>query len=68
MDLLEDIAKAVPIVEKVVFSCFSRNKPAVMFYKKLGYGIDEYSPKGRTLRSGQEVEAPYIAMSKKISH
>lgn len=66
MQLLENIARKILIAEKVVLSCFVKNKRAVDFYKKRGYKLDELSPPSRKLRTGVVIEPDYITMSLRI--
>lgn len=63
MGLLEGIARKMLVAEKVVLSCFVRNKRAVRFYEKRGYVLDEFSPQPRKLRTGAVVEPDYVTMS-----
>lgn len=66
MSLLEGIAQRITIAEKVVLSCFVKNSKAVDFYKKRNYGIDEFSPEPRVLRTGAVIEPDYITMSRRV--
>lgn len=50
----------------MAFQCFTRNTKAVDFYKKRGYVLDEFSEKGKVLRSGEVKEPAAIVLSKKI--
>ncbi|KAI9743553.1 MAG: hypothetical protein M1818_002868 [Claussenomyces sp. TS43310] len=66
MNLFEEVAEKVPLVEKVMLSCFRRNERAVRFYRKRGYELDRFSPPPKILRTGVKIESDYIIMSKAI--
>ncbi|POS83426.1 hypothetical protein EPUL_004801 [Erysiphe pulchra] len=44
MKLLESVAAKIPIIEKVMLTCFTRNTRAFRFYTKIGYEIDPSTP------------------------
>ncbi|ORY57871.1 acyl-CoA N-acyltransferase [Pseudomassariella vexata] len=66
ISFLEDVAVNVPTVEKVMLTCFTSNKRALDFYKKLGFKKDDISPEPRRLRYGKEVVPDYVIMSKVV--
>lgn len=51
-------------MEKTMLTVFRRNEQARAMYGKLGYDVDECSPRPRRLRGGVVKEADYIIMSK----
>lgn len=67
MGMVEDVARNVG-VEKVMLTCFVRNRVARGFYEKLGYVVEEVI-EGRKLRGAktEEVdESGYLIMGKHI--
>lgn len=66
MNLLAHIAHAIPIVAKIMLTCFTANESALGFYKKLGYEKDECSPEPRKLKGGKRVECDYVILSRKV--
>ncbi|QSZ30851.1 hypothetical protein DSL72_000409 [Monilinia vaccinii-corymbosi] len=62
MSLLASIAHAIPGVQKTMLTCFTANEAALSFYKKLGYGKDEYSPEPKRLKGGRVVESDYVIL------
>lgn len=66
MGLLEIIAWNIADAEKVMLTCFVRNRNALAFYRRLGYETDEYSPPPKILRNGTRVASDYVIMSKPI--
>ncbi|KAI9641051.1 hypothetical protein NHQ30_010479 [Ciborinia camelliae] len=66
MNLLTSIAHAIPGVQKTMLTCFTANEPALSFYRKLGYEIDECSPEPRRLKGGRVVETDYVILSKRV--
>lgn len=63
MMLFEDIGRRVGL-EKAMLTVFRANENAVQFYYRLGYGVDESSPRPKTLRNGTVKESDYLIMSK----
>ncbi|RKF60858.1 putative acyl- n-acyltransferase [Erysiphe neolycopersici] len=68
MKLLESVAAKIPIIEKVMLTCFNRNTRAYRFYTKIGFEIDSSTPPVRYLRNGTKVGADYVIFSKRITH
>lgn len=66
MDMLYDIAAAIPRVLKVMLTCFLSNQTAIAFYHKQGYLKDPFSPMPKMLRHGAKVEADYVILSKDV--
>ncbi|KAI8264841.1 hypothetical protein K4K53_000126 [Colletotrichum sp. SAR 10_77] len=66
MDYLVAVAESIPIVEKVMLTCFVANKAARGFYEKLGFARDATSPVERKLRFGKVFVPDYVIMSRKI--
>ncbi|KAI8280706.1 hypothetical protein K4K59_008496 [Colletotrichum sp. SAR11_240] len=66
MDYLVAVAESVPIVEKVMLTCFVANTAARGFYEKLGFERDAMSPVERKLRFGKVFVPDYVIMSRKI--
>ncbi|KAF3014150.1 hypothetical protein E8E14_000141 [Neopestalotiopsis sp. 37M] len=63
MGFLERVATHTPTVGKVMLTCFVQNSDAFDFYKKLGFDVDEISPKPRVFRDGREVGSDYVIMN-----
>ncbi|KAH0443125.1 acetyltransferase [Colletotrichum camelliae] len=66
MDYLVAVAESIPIVEKVMLTCFVANVAARGFYEKLGFDKDATSPVERKLRFGKVFVPDYVIMSRKI--
>ncbi|KAE9977749.1 hypothetical protein BLS_001172 [Venturia inaequalis] len=66
MSLNEVIARELEL-EKVILTVFTCNTKAEGLYRRLGYGVDEQSPKERVLRSGKVVRPKYLILSKALS-
>ncbi|KAK1659859.1 acetyltransferase [Colletotrichum godetiae] len=66
MDYLVKVAKSIPIIEKVMLTCFIANADARAFYEKLGFEIDALSPVERKLRFGKVFVPDYVIMSKRV--
>ncbi|TID23072.1 hypothetical protein E6O75_ATG02246 [Venturia nashicola] len=66
MSLNEILARSLEL-EKVMLTVFTCNSKAEGMYRRLGYVMDEESPKERVLRSGKIVRPKYLIMSKAIS-
>ncbi|KAF5492670.1 N-alpha-acetyltransferase 40 [Colletotrichum siamense] len=66
MDYLVAVAESIPIVEKVMLTCFVANKAARGFYEKLRFERDATSPVERKLRFGKVFVPDYVIMSRKI--
>jgi N-alpha-acetyltransferase 40 len=64
MHIVEQIAVRTAVVEKVMLTVFRRNEKARKFYAKLGYQVDEFSPREKRLRGGIVKEADYEILSK----
>ncbi|KAL2038258.1 hypothetical protein N7G274_008907 [Stereocaulon virgatum] len=67
MDMMEEIGRKAG-VEKSMLTVFTRNEGARGFYEGLGYGIDEFSPRARKLRSGVVREVDYLILSKSLKN
>jgi N-alpha-acetyltransferase 40 len=65
MELLEEIGGRIGL-KKVMLTVFKSNTIARRFYEKLGFRVDEYSPKPRLLRSGRMKEPDHLILSKKL--
>lgn len=65
MGVLEEVGRRAG-VRKAMLTVFRRNKAAVGFYEGLGYGVDEYSPGPKRLRSGVVKEVDYLILSKSL--
>lgn len=63
MQMMEEVGKRAR-VEKAMLTSFKANKNAVLFYERLGYLEDEFSPRPRKLRNGIVKEPDYIILSK----
>lgn len=59
----EEIGRRVGL-EKAMLTVFKSNERAWNFYKKLRYGVDEFSPLPRKLRNGTTKEPEYLILSK----
>ena len=66
MSAIEDIGRRVG-VEKSMLTVFRSNQNAIMFYNKLGYVEDEFSPGPRKLRNGTTKEPSYVILSKTLT-
>ncbi|OLN92813.1 putative N-acetyltransferase [Colletotrichum chlorophyti] len=66
MDHLVKVAESIPIIEKVMLTCFVANESARIFYEKLGFTKDAISPVERKLRFGKVFKPDYLIMSKRI--
>lgn len=68
VEMVEGIASRVE-VEKVMLTCFVRNKEARKFYEKLGYVVEEII-EGRKLRGARKTadidKSGYLIMGKEI--
>lgn len=65
MGRMEGIGRAVGL-EKAMLTVFKSNAVARGFYERLGYGVDEYSPRPRKLRNGTIKEVDYMILSKRL--
>ncbi|KAJ5757930.1 uncharacterized protein N7511_006624 [Penicillium nucicola] len=65
MERMEAIGRAVGL-EKAMLTVFKSNGVACRFYERLGYGLDEYSPRPRRLRNGTVKEVDYMILSKRL--
>ena len=61
----EEVGRRVG-VEKLMLTVFRANENALAFYTRLGYGVDEFSPEPRRLRSGVLKESDYLILSKDL--
>lgn len=59
----EQIGRNVGL-EKVMLTVFRSNTRAIGMYKRLGYGVDKYSPQPKVLRNGTPKESGYVILSK----
>ncbi|KAK0724699.1 acyl-CoA N-acyltransferase [Lasiosphaeris hirsuta] len=60
------VAANIPIVTKVMLTCFLANQRGVAFYSRLGFEKDEISPVPRKLRYGKVFTPDYVIMSKRV--
>lgn len=65
MHVMHDIARTNGL-EMAMLTVFTANEIACQFYNKLGYEVDESSPKDRILR-GRKVRADYAILSRPLS-
>jgi len=61
--VMESIGRSVG-VDKAMLTVFRSNESGREFYRKVGYGVDKYSPKNVELRGGVVRQADYMIMSK----
>ncbi|KAF6814708.1 N-acetyltransferase [Colletotrichum sojae] len=66
MDIQIAVAQSIPIVEKVMLTCFVANVSARAFYEKLGFSRDAISPPERKLRFGKVFVPDYVIMSRRV--
>ncbi|KAF6840734.1 GNAT family acetyltransferase NAT4 [Colletotrichum musicola] len=66
MDIQIAVAQSIPIVEKVMLTCFVANASARAFYEKLGFERDAISPPERKLRFGKVFVPDYVIMSRRV--
>ncbi|PHH66991.1 hypothetical protein CDD81_4386 [Ophiocordyceps australis] len=64
MELVMQVADKIPTVTKVMLTCFTSNKRARAFYDRLGFVIDDSSPRQRKLRAGRTVFPDYVILSR----
>jgi N-alpha-acetyltransferase 40 len=67
MDHVHAIATQIPGVEKTMLTCFVSNDRGAQFYKKLGFEVDESSPRDRKLRGGKVIKADYMILARAAS-
>lgn len=65
MGLLEEVGRKAQ-VEKAMLTVFKSNEKAVRFYERLGYVVDEFSPRPKKLRGGVVRELDYLILSKSL--
>ncbi|EFY87715.1 N alpha-acetyl-transferase [Metarhizium acridum] len=65
MGYLTEVAERAEGIDKVMLTCFVSNKRARRFYERLGFGVDENSPRERRLR-GKLIAADYVIMSRRV--
>ena len=65
MEIMERVGRKAG-VDKAMLTVFLENERALKFYRELGYGEDEYSPKARKLRSGVSKLPKYVILSKPL--
>ena len=63
--MIEEVGRRVG-VEKLMLTVFLANQDALAFYKRLGYAVDEFSPRPRILRGGITKEADYALLSRSL--
>lgn len=66
MQDMERVAQKIDCMEKVMLTCFVSNKNARAFYDKLGFEVDECSPRDRKLRGNKVIKADIVIMSKLV--
>ncbi|CCF35734.1 acetyltransferase [Colletotrichum higginsianum] len=66
MDHLVRVAESIPIIEKVMLTCFLANAGARAFYERLGFERDAISPVERRLRFGKVFVPDYLIMSRRV--
>ncbi|KAL9577966.1 MAG: hypothetical protein Q9212_006027 [Teloschistes hypoglaucus] len=65
MMLVEGVGRKAGVA-KSMLTVFVENQPAMRFYEKLGYSVDEYSPEPRKLRNGTIKMPTYSILSKSL--
>lgn len=65
MEEVESIGRCIG-VEKCMLTVFGSNERAVRWYDRLGYVIDEFSPRPRVLRNGTVKQPSYKILSKAL--
>jgi N-alpha-acetyltransferase 40 len=63
MGYAQSTASNIPGVGKAMLTCFKSNKSGLRFYDKLGFVLDESSPRDRRLRGGKVVTSDYVILS-----
>ncbi|KAM0335513.1 hypothetical protein ACHAQA_000561 [Verticillium albo-atrum] len=66
MGFQQTIAESIPLIEKVMLTCFTSNTKALAFYRKLGFEKDALSPGERRLRHGKVFVPDYLIMSRLV--
>ncbi|KJZ71548.1 hypothetical protein HIM_09086 [Hirsutella minnesotensis 3608] len=64
MGLVARAGEGVATVRKTMLTCFVRNERGRRFYERLGYAVDEASPRERKLRGGRVVVPDYVILSR----
>ncbi|KAM0287039.1 hypothetical protein ACHAQH_000724 [Verticillium albo-atrum] len=67
MGFQQTIAESIPLIEKVMLTCFKSNAKAQAFYRKLGFEKDALSPGERRLRGGKVFVPDYLIMSRLVN-
>ena len=65
MGLVETVGKSAG-VDKSMLTVFTENHTALMFYERLGYSKDDYSPQPRKMRNGTVKMPTYLILSKSL--
>ncbi|OAQ99817.1 hypothetical protein LLEC1_02911 [Akanthomyces lecanii] len=66
MDHVTAAADGIPTLEKTMLTCFVSNARARRFYEKLGFDVDESSPRPRRLRD-KVIEPEYVILCRRTS-
>ena len=64
MGYVQSTARNIPGVGKAMLTCFKSNTTGLRFYDKLGFVLDESSPRDRRLRGGKVIVPDYMIMSR----
>lgn len=64
MDYVTTAADNIPTLEKTMLTCFVSNEHARRFYQRLGFDVDESSPRPRKLR-GKVIEPEYVILCRR---
>lgn len=59
-------ADHIPTLEKTMLTCFVSNAHARRFYEKLGFDVDESSPRPRRLRD-KVIEPEYVILCRRTN-
>ena len=66
MDHVTTAADNIPTLEKTMLTCFVSNAHARRFYERLGFAVDESSPRPRRLRD-KVIEPEYVILCRRTN-
>lgn len=60
-------ADRIATLEKTMLTCFVSNAHARRFYERLGFEVDDSSPRARRLRGEKVIEPEYVILSRRTT-